>query len=110
METVRQLGPAGLAQQALMAQIGRGFEPLVGARQRRQAALGLEIEGMAQAAMVEVGVEGFQLRRQKAPIVQHLLQPGGDAAGVMGLAQVARDQHELAVAGTILVGGKFHRW
>jgi len=44
---------------------------------------------MAQLAVVEAGVELFQLRREKAPVVQHLLQAAGDAIGVMGLAQVA---------------------
>ena len=58
----------------------------------------LEVEGVAQLAMVQLDIERLQLRRQKAPVVQHLLQTGGNAVGVMGLTQITRHDNQLAVA------------
>ena len=63
---------------------------------------------MARSARVQAVVQVLQLRSVKAPVVQHLLQAAGDAGSVVGHAQVARDQYELAVAGAVLQGGKFH--
>jgi hypothetical protein len=55
-----------------------------------------------------VVVQVLQLGREEVPVVQHLLQPGGDAGRIMRRAQVARDDDQLAVARAVLVGGEFH--
>ena len=66
------------------------------------------VEGVARAAVIERGVQVLQLRAHEAPVVQHLLQAVGDAGGVVGGGQVARDDDQLAVARTVLERGEFH--
>ena len=41
-------------------------------------------------------------------ILQRLLQSGGNAAGVAGAAQIARDDSELPVARAVVERGQFH--
>ena len=64
---------------------------------------------MARLALVQREVQVFELRRQEVPVVQQLLHARGDAGGEVGAVQVARDDDQLAVARTVLVGGEFHR-
>ncbi|MPN53944.1 hypothetical protein SDC9_201613 [bioreactor metagenome] len=63
---------------------------------------------MAATPGVELVIQVLQLRRQEVPVVQHVLQAVGDAGRIMGRAQVARDDNQLSVTGTVFVGGKFH--
>ena len=108
-EVGRRLGAARAAEQVDVVGEGRAVGPLVGARQRRHAQLGVEGEGMARLALVQRLVQVFELRRQEVPVVQQLLHARGDAGGEVGAVQVARDDGQLAVARTVLVGGEFHR-
>ena len=57
---------------------------------------------------LSVCVQVLELRREEVPVVQHLLQPGRDAAGIVRGREVARDDDQLAVARSVLVGGEFH--
>ena len=70
---------------------------------------GLEREGMARLAAVQRRGQVLELRREEVPVVEHLLQASGDAAGIVRGREVARDDDELAVARAVLVGGKLHR-
>ena len=108
VEALGHLGIARLAHQLHVVDVGRAVGPLVGARQRGHAHRGIEGKGVARAAGVEIRVQVLQLRAHEAPVVQHLLQPVGDAGGVMGEREVARDDDELAVARAVLQGGEFH--
>ncbi len=63
---------------------------------------------MRRAAGIELLVEVLQLRGEEAPVVEHLLQAARDAGRIMRRAQVAGNDDQLAVAGTIFVGGEFH--
>ena len=94
---------AGALQQLQTIATEAGLHMLVGARQRSQAALRIEGEGVAGAALVQAFVQILQLRRQVVPIVEHLLQAVGDVRGVVRQAQVARDHDQLTVARTIVV-------
>ena len=87
-----------------MVQVGRSIEPLVGARQGRHALLGVEVKRVARAVGVERIVQILQLRGVEGPVVQHLLQAMGDARGVVGGTQVARDHDQLAVARSVFIG------
>src|SRR6218665_229519 len=108
VETFRHLGVARLAQQLHMVDVSRAIRPLVGARQPGHGGGGMEWEGMARAAGIELLVQVLQLGRDKAPVVQHLLELVGNAGLIMGQAQVAGDNHQLAVTRTVFVGRKFH--
>ena len=108
VEALGHLGAARLAHQLHVVDEGRAVGPLVGARQRRHALRRLEGEGVARLAVVERCVQVLELRRQEVPVVQHLLQPGGDAGGIVRRVEVARDDDQLAVARSVLVGGEFH--
>jgi hypothetical protein len=90
------------------AQIGAGAHPAWRARQRRQAHRRFEGEGVARLAMVEGLGQVLQLRLQKTPVVEHLLQPPGDAAGMERHAQIVRHHHQLAITRAIPVACKFH--
>jgi hypothetical protein len=68
----------------------------------------IEREGVARAAAVQLVVQVLQLGREEVPVVQHLLQLAGDAGRIMGCAQVARDDNQLAVARAVFVGSEFH--
>ena len=70
----------------------------------------IEREGVARPAAVERVVQVLQLRAHEAPVVQHLLHAAGDAGGVVGAGEIARDDDELAVARTVFEGGEFHGW
>jgi len=63
---------------------------------------------MARAAAVQLVVQVLQLGRKEVPVIQHLLELAGYAGRIMGRAQVARDDKQLAVARAVFVGGEFH--
>ncbi|MOA31554.1 hypothetical protein D3C78_1527170 [compost metagenome] len=63
---------------------------------------------MRRLARVELLVQVLQLRRHEGPVVQHLLHAAGNAGRIMGQAQIAGDNNELAVARAVFVGSKFH--
>ena len=50
----------------------------------------------------------LQLRSDEVPVLQRLLQSGGNAAGVAGAAQIARDDSEMPVARAVVERGQFH--
>src|SRR5690606_19596666 len=87
---------------------GRAVGPLVGTRQRRHAAVRVELEGMARLALVQRVVEVLQLRRMEGPVIHHPLQRTCDAVGHRRGLQVARHDGELPVAGRVLDGGQLH--
>jgi len=91
-------GVAGGTHQLDVVDVGRAIGPLVGAGQRGHALLGVKRESMSRFALVERGVQVFQLRRQKVPVVQHLLHFGRDAGRIMGCAQITRNHHQLTIA------------
>ena len=107
---------AGQAHQLDVVEVSRAVDPLVRARQWRQAHFGVKREGVARFAAGGAGVtravQGFvqvlQLRREEVPVVQHLLQAVGDAGRIMGCREVARDDDELAVARAVFVSCQFH--
>ena len=80
-EALRHLGAARLAHQLDVVDVGRTVDPLVGARQRRHAAGGVEVEMAARAAVVQAVGQFGQLRRDKAPVVERRLQRRRDAVG-----------------------------
>jgi hypothetical protein len=98
VKTFGHFGVARLAHQLHMVDEGRAVGPLVGARQRRHAARGLEGKGVARLALVQRFIQVLQLRRHEVPVVQHLLQFAGDAGRIMGRGKIARHHDELAVA------------
>jgi hypothetical protein len=97
VKTAGHFRVARCAHQLHMVEVGRAVGPLVGSRQRGHALLRIERKSMARLALVERGVEVFQLGGQKVPVVQHLLHFGGDTGRIMGHAQVARNHHQLTV-------------
>ena len=94
-----------------MVQIRRAVRPLVSARQRCHAKLRVEGEGVAHATgltTVQRVIHVLQLRADEVPIVQCLLHAAGNAGGVLGVAEVTRDDDELAIARAIFVSCEFH--
>ena len=67
-----------------MVHISRTIGPLVSTGQGRHAQLGVKGERMAGFALVQGLRHIFQLGREKVPVVQDLLQLGGNAARIMG--------------------------
>ena len=61
-----------------MVDVGRAVGPLVGARQRRHAALGLEGKSVLRLAVVQPRRQVLELRREEVPVVEDLLQAGRD--------------------------------
>jgi len=108
LQVLRQRHLASLGQPLDVAGVGQRTEPAGRPRQRRQAQRGVEREGVAGLAVVERVVEVLQLRADEVPVIERLLQSSGDAGGVVRGAEVTRDDHQLAVAGTVLEGGEFH--
>ena len=108
VEAFWHLGIARLAHQFDVVEVGRTVGPLVGPWQRRHALRRVERKRMACAALVERVVQVLQLRAHEAPVVEHLLQPAGDAGGVVGEREVAGHDDQLPVAGAVLQGGEFH--
>ena len=104
----RHLGAARLAHQFHMVEVCRAVGPLVGARQGRHELPRVKRKGVPRLAAVERGVEVFELRRDEVPVVQHLLQRAGDAAGVVRTGHVARDDDQEPVARAVLQGSEFH--
>ena len=67
------------------------------------------IEGFAGAAAVVQGlVFGLQAWRDPSPVVERLLQGGGDGGHGEVARQIAADDDQLAVARAVLQGGEFH--
>ena len=91
-------GIAGHAHQLHVVNVGRPIRPLVGARQRCHAHLGVKRKGVAGLALIQRVIQILQLWRHEVPVIQHLLQLGGDAGRIMRGGQVTRDDDELAVA------------
>ena len=84
MQARRHLGVACLAHQLDVVDECRAVGPLIGPRQGRHAARRLESEGVARLAVVECRAQVFELRRQEAPVVEHLLEAAGDGTGIVG--------------------------
>src|SRR3990167_6955799 len=108
VEAFGYFGVARFSHQFNVVDVGRAIRPLVGAGQRGHALLGVKREGVARAAAVELVVQVLQLGRDEAPVVQRLLQLAGNAGRIMGCAQVAGDDNQLAVALAVFVGSEFH--
>src|SRR3989344_6083564 len=108
VEAFGYFGVARFSHQFNVVDVGRAIRPLVGAGQRGHALLGVKREGVARAAAVELVVQVLQLGRDEAPVVQRLLQLAGNAGRIMGRAQVAGDDNQLAVARAVFVGSEFH--
>ena len=89
VETLGHFGVTRLAHQLHMVDVGRAIGPLVGARQRGHTLRRIERESVAGVAAVQAVVQVLQLRREEAPVVQHLLQARGNAGRIMGRTQVA---------------------
>ena len=86
----------------------RAANPLVGARQGRHALVRVKGKRMAGFAKIQRVGQVLQLRGNEVPVVQHLLELVGHAGRIMRDAQVPGDNHQLAVAGSVFVSGKFH--
>ena len=108
VEAFGHFGIAGFSHQFDVVDVGGAVGPLVGAGQRRHALRRVERERMAGLAPVELVVEVFELWADEAPVVQRLLQAVGDAGGVMGECEIARNDDQLAVARSVFEGGEFH--
>ena len=108
-EALRHLGVAGAPHQLDVVYEGRAVGPLVGAWQRRHAALRLEGERVPRLAVIQRRRQVLELRRQEVPVVEQLLHAGRDRAGIVGAREVTRDDDELAVARAVLVSGELHR-
>lgn len=103
---IGRVGAARAPHQLHMVQVGRCIEPMVGARQRRRAGLGVEgFEGPL-AGLQFVG-DPLQCGPHAVPLVERLLQGGAFRQGTHAL-QVAADDDELSVAPVVSKGGKFH--
>jgi hypothetical protein len=63
--------------------------PLVGTRQRRHALGSIERKGVARLSAVQGLIQVLQLRRQEAPVVQHLLQAVCNAGRIMSRPKIA---------------------
>src|SRR6478736_10223374 len=59
--------------------------------------------------MLERRRQVLELRGEEVPVVENLLQPRRDPAGIVAGREVARNDDELAVARAVLVGGELHR-
>jgi hypothetical protein len=108
VEALRHLGATGTAHALDVRQVGAAVDELIGARHRRSQRLRVEVEHAIGIAGIERFVQGVQARRDVAPVLQSLLQGGGNAGGAHAVAQVARDNDQGAVAAAFLQGTKLH--
>ena len=108
VEVGGHFGVARLAHQLYVVDIGRAIGPLIGAWQRSHATLGIERKSVAGLAAVEFVRQILQLGCHIAPVVEHLLHAVGNACGIAGHAQIARDDNQLPIARTIFVSCQFH--
>ena len=83
-----RFGQGGLHQLQVVG-VGRAFDALARARQRRHALRRVKRERVARAAVVQRVVQVLQLRGDEVPVVQRLLQALRNAGGEVGGAQVA---------------------
>jgi hypothetical protein len=98
--------------QVVVVQISGAAHAGAGARERRHATGGVEVERAARfgvaLAVVQLTVECIELRGNEDPVIERGAQTRRDAVGNVGSGQVARHHGQLAVTGAVVQRGKFH--